>query len=117
MIDPNPLDCSKFPEASKHSWTKMYPNAEEEIPYDMPTPKGKETQIVCYIDADHACDQVMHQSITGIRLFINGTPIKWMSKWQCTVETSTYGSEMVAMCIAYELIFHTHYSFLVYPLQ
>jgi len=42
-------------------------------------------------------------------MFINNTPIKWISKRQRTVETSTYGSEMVAARIACELVLETRY--------
>jgi hypothetical protein len=35
---------------------------------------------------------------------LNNTPIRWISKRQKTVETSTYGSELVALRIATELI-------------
>jgi len=48
--------------------------------------------------------------MTGILLFVNNTPIKWISKRQNTVETSTYGSEMVAGRIACELILEIRYN-------
>jgi hypothetical protein len=35
---------------------------------------------------------------------LSNTPIRWVSKRQKTVETSTYGSELVAARIATELI-------------
>ena len=43
------------------------------------------------------------RSVSGIIVFLNNTPIKWLSKRQKTVETSTYGSEMVAAKDACEL--------------
>ena len=36
-------------------------------------------------------------------MLLNKTPIQWYSKSHNTVETSTYGSELVAMRIATEL--------------
>jgi hypothetical protein len=48
-----------------------------------------------YVDADHAHDLVTRRSITGILVMLNKTPIRWVSKYQKTVETSTYGSELV----------------------
>jgi hypothetical protein len=57
-----------------------------------------------YGDADHAHDQVTRRSITVILVMLNITPIRWVSKRQKTVETSTYGSELVASRIATELI-------------
>ena len=40
----------------------------------------------------------------GILIFVNRAPIIWYSKHQNTVETSTFGSEFVAMWIAVKLI-------------
>ena len=91
------------------NWKEQYPGATEELPPDMPTPKGKTIQITTYVDADHAHDQVTRRSVTGILLFVNNTPIKWYSKRQNTVETSTYGAELVALRIAIELIIEYRY--------
>jgi hypothetical protein len=55
-----------------------------------------------YVDADHAHDLVTRRSITGILVMINYTPIRWISKGKKTVETSTYGSELVASRISME---------------
>ena len=41
---------------------------------------------------------------TGVILYINRAPIIWYSKRQNTVESSTFGSEFIAMKIAVELI-------------
>jgi hypothetical protein len=56
-----------------------------------------------YVDADHAHDLVTRRSITGILVMLNSTPIRWVSERQNTLETSTYGSELVASSIAIEL--------------
>jgi hypothetical protein len=53
-----------------------------------------------YVDADHAHDLVTRRSITGILVMLNNIPIRWISKCQKTVETSTYGSELVASRVA-----------------
>jgi hypothetical protein len=58
----------------------------------------------CFTDADHANDRVHHCLQTGVLIFVNGAPIIWFSKRQNTVETSTFGSEFVAMKISVELI-------------
>jgi hypothetical protein len=57
-----------------------------------------------YVDADHAHDPVTRISITVILFMLNNTPIRWISKRQKTVETSTYGSELIASRVATELI-------------
>jgi hypothetical protein len=57
-----------------------------------------------YVDADHAHDLVTRRSITGILVMLNNTPIRWISKRQKTVETSTYESESLASRVTTELI-------------
>jgi hypothetical protein len=58
----------------------------------------------CFVDADHAGCRVTRRSHTGIIIFVNRAPILWYSKRQNTVESSTFGSEFVAMRIAIEMI-------------
>ena len=91
------------------NWEEQYPGAKEELPPDMPIPKGKSIMINVYVDADHAHDQDTRRSVTGFILFINNTPVKWYSKRQNTVETSTYGAELVALRIAVEGVIEFRY--------
>ena len=42
-------------------------------------------------------------------MLLNNTPLVWVSKRQKTVETSTYGSELVAARIAIDLIIEMRY--------
>ena len=49
-------------------------------------------------------DKVTRRSQTGILIFVNRAPIIWYSKRQNTVETSTFGSEFIAMKTAVEQI-------------
>jgi hypothetical protein len=58
----------------------------------------------CFVDADHAGNQITRRSHTGILIYICRAPIVWYSKRQNTVESSTFGSEFVAAKIATELI-------------
>ena len=44
------------------------------------------------------------RSHTGVLIYINRAPIIWFSKRQNTVESSTFGSEFVAMKQAVELV-------------
>ena len=44
------------------------------------------------------------RSQTGLLLFVNRAPVVWYSKCQNTVETSTFGSEFIAMKTAVEQI-------------
>ena len=82
----------------------LYPDAEETFPHDMPEPRGEEVDINVFVDADHAGNRITRRSHTGIILMVNMSPVLWYSKRQNTVETSTFGSEIVALRIAIELI-------------
>jgi hypothetical protein len=57
-----------------------------------------------YVDADRAHELVTIRSIADILLISNYTPIRWLSKIQKTVETSTHGLDLVASRIAAKLI-------------
>ena len=59
--------------------------------------------ITVFVDADHAGDRATRRSFTGILIYANRAPIIWYSKKQNTVETSTFGSELVAMRIVTEI--------------
>jgi hypothetical protein len=82
---------------------EFYQDAGEEIPKELPPGKGSRVRMNVYVDVDHAHDLVTIISITGILVMLNNTPIRWISKRQKTVETSTYGSELVASRISTEL--------------
>jgi hypothetical protein len=53
-----------------------------------------------YVDSDHVNNKVTRRSITGILVMLNNKHIRWISKRQKTVETSTYGSELVGSRIS-----------------
>ena len=90
-------------------WIEFYPDASEVIPPDMPLPQGMEANLTVYVDADHARNRVSRRSVTGIVMLLNNTPLVWISKRQKTVETSTYGSELVAARMAIDLIIEMRY--------
>ena len=92
-----------------HDWIEFYPDAEEDLPKDRPKPSGKLCTLTCFVDADHARDQLTRKSVTGILVLLNNTPISWYSKRQKTVESLTYGSELVASRIAVEKIIALRY--------
>ena len=87
----------------------MYPDAEEDLPPNDPLPRGNGIQVNCFVDSDHAGDRITRRSQTGIIIYCNSAPIVWYSKRQNTVETSTFGSEFVALRIASELIASLRY--------
>ena len=111
----NPIDTRQLHvewngNPDENPWTRaellksQYPDAEEQIPTKIPKPRGKPVQINAFVDADHAGDTVTRRSQSGILIYANMTLIKWFSKRQATVETSTFGSELVALRIATEMI-------------
>ena len=70
----------------------------------MPAPLGNTLDITCFVDSDHAGNVVTWRSHTGIIIFLNNAPVIWFSKKQNTVESSSFGSEFVALRIAWDLI-------------
>jgi hypothetical protein len=85
-------------------WTDFYGDVWEAILPKMPKPRGNPVNNTCFVDASHAGNLVTRRSQTGILIFVMKSPIVWYSKRQNTVETSTFGSEFVAMRQATELI-------------
>ena len=92
------------------NWIEFYPDTIEDIPDDMLPVHGGKCTLTCYVDSDHARDKLTRRSVTGIVLLLNNTPITWISKRQGTVETSTYGAELVATRIAVELLIAWRYN-------
>jgi hypothetical protein len=103
VFDPNEpeLDRRMF---NEYDWTDFYGDVKEAIPPAMPEPRGKPVTMTCYVDADHAGNLATRRSQTGILIYLNKAPIMWYSKRQNTVETSSFGSEFVAMKTAVEMI-------------
>jgi hypothetical protein len=85
-------------------WTDFYSDVVEEDPPNMPVPMGNPVMMSCFIDADHAGNTVTRRSHTRIIILLNNAPIQTFSKRQNTCESSTYGSELVAMRQARDLI-------------
>ena len=77
-------------------WFEFYGDAKEEIKSDKTLAYRKPVQITSYIDANYASENLTRSIHTGIRIFVNYTPILWHSKHQATIEPSTFGSEVVA---------------------
>jgi hypothetical protein len=113
-LNPNHIDLTSAIEkyTEYECWREFYPEAQEEIPDGLPNPinNNKKAQITIMVDADHGHCQVTRRSATGILVFINSTPVRWFSKMQKTVETSTYGSELVAARIATDIAMEFRYN-------
>jgi hypothetical protein len=85
-------------------WSEFYPDAKEEDPPSMPEPLGEGVEITCFVDADHAGNKVTRRSHSGILIFVQNALITSWSKRQNTVESSTFGSELVCMRQARDLL-------------
>jgi hypothetical protein len=79
-------------------------NLKEVVPPNMPDPKGKGFTMRVYVDSDHAGDTVTRRSRTGFLVYLNCALIHWMSKKQTSIETSSFGSEFMAMKAATEYV-------------
>ncbi len=88
----------------------VYGDSNEELPWDMPTPRGNLVRTTTFEDANLMHDLTTGRSCTGILHLVNQTPVEWFSKRQKTVETATYGSEFVAARIATEQIMDLRYT-------
>ena len=103
--DPIPVT----PTSKRPDWSSFYEVLEEELPPKMPEPLGKPVHIYTFVDANHAGNVVTRRSHTGILLFVQNSPIQWLSRRQNTVETSTFGSEFVALRTARDMIIAMRY--------
>ena len=111
VLDPEKFDIEWVPMGNEPSpreraamLSKIYPDAVDVDPPGMPRPLGASVQLTMFVDADHAGNQVTRRSHTGILIFGNLAPIQWLSKKQNTVESSTFGSEFVALKTGIELV-------------
>ena len=87
------IDQSKF----DAGWKKFYGYVDEEDPKCMLAPLGKLIMISVFSDADHAENVMTRRSHTEILIFANNALIIACSKRQNIAESSTLGSELVAM--------------------
>ena len=95
----------------EYDWfSSIYGNVKEELPPDMPTPRGKFMRTTTYQDANLYHDLVTGRSMSGILHFVNQTPIVSYCKNEKTVETATYGSEFMVARHACEQIMDLGYT-------
>ena len=69
----------------------------EAIPGNAPTPRGLGFVMHAKVDADHASNTVTRRSRMGFLIYLNSSLIYWCSKKQTSVESSSFGSEFIAM--------------------
>ena len=97
------IDESQF--KSNEDWSATpYGSCEESLPPNMPKPKGLGFTMRAFVDSDHAGDSITRRSRTGFLIFLNSAPIYWYSRKQGSCETSSFGSEFIAMKTCCEYI-------------
>ena len=69
----------------------------EEIPPNMPEPRGLGFIMHVKVDADHASDTITRHSRTGFLVYLNCALIYWWSKKQNSMESLSFGPEFIAM--------------------
>jgi hypothetical protein len=94
---------------SNADWRDFYGDVTEELNPNMPEPKGKSVMISCFVAANHAGNVITRRSHTGIIIYVHSAPIIWFSKRQNTVESSSFGSEFVALCTAKDMLVALRY--------
>ena len=93
-----------------YDWIQTaYGPCEEELPWNMPEPKGKPMRLSAFEDANLYHCLVTGRAAMGMLYFANQTPIEWFCKRQNTVETATYGSEFVGSKTCVEHIMDHRY--------
>ena len=91
------IDQARF---QKQDWASSefgHIEGEEQVPANAPEPRGMGFVMHAKIDADHASDTVTRRSRTGMLVWLNLSLIHWWSKKQNSVESSSFGSEFIAM--------------------
>src|SRR5210317_776314 len=100
-MDCRPKEWNVIPE---QSWKEFYAFPKDELPPDMPEPLGKAVELTMFVDASHAANVVTRQSRTGVIIYVMGAPVVWFSKKQNSIETSSFGSEFMALKTGIELL-------------
>ncbi len=104
-IDPRPLvydrEHNQYQDFAP-DFLEDYPDAKEDMDPGFPEAFGVPLETTIMVDADHAHDLVTRRSITGLLLFVGSTPVKWVSKRQGSIASSTYSSEFAALRTAVE---------------
>ena len=102
-------DISTFDSHTSEIFKEQYRDAEEQVPSNMPPPRGRMVNTTAYVDASHAANKMTRRSHTGFIIFVNRAPIIWYSKRQNTVESSTFSSEFIALKTCMESIVALRY--------
>ena len=106
VFDPSDpvIDKTKF---KRRDWTtSKFGHVQDEklIPPNAPEPRGVGFVRRVKVNADHVGDTVSRRSRTGFLVYLNSSLVYWYSKKQSCVESSSFGSEFIAMKQACEYL-------------
>ncbi len=94
---------------SNADWRDFYGDVAEELPPNMPEPRGQPVVVSCFVDANHAGNVITRRLHRGILIYVQNAPIIWFSKCQNTVESSSFGSMSVALRAAKDMVLALRY--------
>ena len=109
---PHQIDEPVF--KSNVDWRDFYGDVTEELPPSMPEPRGQPDVVSCFVDANHTGNVITRRSHTSILIFVQNAHIIWVSKRQNTVESSSFGSEFVALRAAKDMVVALRYKLRVF---
>jgi hypothetical protein len=98
VFDPKSPDIDERVFNSSTNWRDFHGDVCKELPPNMPEPKSKCVNISCFVDANHAGNVITRQLHTGI-----------ITEQQNTVESSSFGSEFVALRTAKDMLVALRY--------
>ena len=106
VFDPTPrdIDMSGF---EARDWTTSefgHLEGKEELPPSMPQPRGIGFVVSALVGVDHASDSMTRRSRTGMLVYINSALVYWSSKKQTSIESSSFGSEFIAIKQCFEYL-------------
>ena len=102
FINPKKLNFDLELDRMGIDFGKDYDYFKEDIDPHAPEPLHKELEITIFVDSSHCEDTTIGRSITGFIILLGSTPMMWSSKGQTSVQTSTFGTEFVALKTAVE---------------
>jgi hypothetical protein len=102
--DSCPPDTVDQTASGTREWGDFYEKLEEELPPNALKPRGRSVKQIVFVDADLAGCHLTRRSRTGILMYVNRSPVYWMSKRQEMVKPSAYASELNALKMATEKI-------------
>ena len=83
---------SNLPRKEYYWQRTVYAGAKEEIPHEIPEPKGNHVTTTTYVDANLHHDQITGKAVTACLHLVNATPSDWHTKRQATVEMAAFDS-------------------------